>query len=68
LDQHETYAKLEAQGAQHVELEMRKMRVQLKERSVEVRALQQQLEDARQQIRADEKAGAAFGAATNAAL
>jgi hypothetical protein len=47
---------------------MRKMRVQLKERSVEVRSLQQQLEDARQQIRADEKAGVAFGAATNAAL
>lgn len=36
LGQHETYAKLEAQGAQHVEMEMRKMRLQLKEKQLEV--------------------------------
>jgi hypothetical protein len=47
---------------------MRKLQSQLKERSAEVRVLQQQLEDAQAQMRADEQAGAAVGAATNAAM
>jgi uncharacterized protein YlxW (UPF0749 family) len=68
LAQHEAYAKLEAQGAQHIEKEIRKLQAQLKERAAEVRGLQQQLEDAQAQMRADERAGAAVGAATNAAM
>lgn len=63
LAQHETYAKLEAQGAQHVEMEMRKMHLQLKERTIELRSLQQELDGAKAQIRADQEAGAALGAA-----
>lgn len=71
LAQHETYAKLEAQGAQHVEMEMRKMHLQLKEQTIELRSLQQELDGAKAQIRADQEAGAALGAAaasTNTAL
>lgn len=63
LAQHETYAKLEAQGAQHVEMEMRKMHLQLKEQTIELRSLQQELDGAKAQIRADQEAGAALGAA-----
>lgn len=63
LTQHETYAKLEAQGAHHVEMEMRKMHLQLKEQTIELRSLQQELEGAKAQIRADQQAGAALGAA-----
>lgn len=42
LAQHETYAKLEAQGAQQVELEMRRLRLQVKDNASEAQRLQPQ--------------------------
>lgn len=41
--------------------------LQVKEKSLEVQALKQKLEGAKQQLKADAKAGAVLGAATNAA-
>lgn len=67
LAQHETFAQLEAQGAQQVEKEMAKLRAKLKQQKMEVFALRQFIQAADKKMQSEEKAEAVKKAAEDSA-